>query len=133
MGHLRAILMQRRQLALVCIALAIALRAIVPAGYMIGSDAKVLTIAVCHDASGAGISRDVVVPMKSDSGVPGKPAKGECPYGALAMAGLGGADVVLLALALAFVIALGFAPQTIPQASRPAFLRPPLRGPPALS
>jgi hypothetical protein len=133
MGYLRAILMQRRQLALLCVVLAIALKAIVPAGYMIGSEAKVLTIAVCHDASGTGFSRDVVVPMKGDAGVPGKPAKGECPYGALGMAGLGGADVALLALALAFVIALGFAPQRVPQTSRPAFLRPPLRGPPALS
>lgn len=133
MGHLRAILMRRSQLALVCVVLAIALKAIVPAGYMISSETRVLTIAVCHDASGTGFSRDVVVPMKGDSGVPGKPAKGECPYGALAMAGLGGADVALLALALAFVIALGFAPQSVPQTARPAFLRPPLRGPPALA
>lgn len=132
MERLRAIVMHDRRSATLLIVLAIALKALVPAGYMIASEARVLTIAVCHDASGSGSARDVVIPMKDKGGVPGKPSKGECPYGALAMAGLPGADAVLLALAIAFLIALGFAPQSVPRVSRPAFLRPPLRGPPAL-
>lgn len=132
MERLRTILIHQRRVAMVLIVLAVALRALVPAGYMIASEARVLTIAVCHDASGSGSARDVVIPMRDKGGVPGKPAKGECPYGALAMAGLPGANAVLLALAISFLIALGFAPQSVPRVSRPAFLRPPLRGPPSL-
>lgn len=131
MGALRAILICQRSWSILLIALAIALKALVPAGYMIASEAKVLSIAVCHDISSTDTARDVVIPMKGKDGVPGKPAKGECPYGALAMAGLGGADIALLALALAFILALGFAPRRTPRVACPAFLRPPLRGPPA--
>jgi hypothetical protein len=47
------------------------------------------------------------------------------------MAGLGGVDMALLALALAFILALGFAPLRPARAASTRFLRPPLRGPPA--
>jgi hypothetical protein len=132
MERLRAILIRSRRGAMMLIVLAIALKALVPAGYMISSESRVLSIAVCHDASGVGTARDVIVPMRKTSGVPGEPAKGECPYGALAMAGLSGADAILLGIAVAFLMALGFAPQRVPRLSRPGYLRPPLRGPPVL-
>ncbi len=46
------------------------------------------------------------------------------------MASLAGADALLLAAALAFILALGFAPATAPRPRRAVWLRPPLRGPP---
>jgi hypothetical protein len=90
---------------------------------------KVVTIAICADASGGTLTHQLVLPA---DGKAGNQAKGEgtCPYAALAMAGLGGVDTALLALALAFVLALGFARPPPARAARPSFLRPPLRGPP---
>jgi len=49
------------------------------------------------------------------------------------MATLGAADVLLLALALAFIFALGIAPSRPAPPARAAHLRPPLRGPPAFA
>ena len=65
----------------------------------------------------------------SDSG--GKQGKAECPFASLSMASMTGADPALLSLALAFILALGFAstPNHLPK--RVYHLRPPLRGPPA--
>jgi len=43
---------------------------------------------------------------------------------------MGGTDPVLLAAAIAFILALGFAPPHALHAVTPARLRPPLRAPP---
>ena len=94
---------------------------------------KVLTVQVCADSIGQHLTTQIVIPP---SGVPsghhGDQGKGEgtCTFSALSMASLAGADAALLVLALAFILALGFAPQAPPLRERPAYLRPPLRGPP---
>lgn len=113
---------------------ALLLKIVVPTGFMIGGDAAhSITVTICHDASGDGPAQQISIPVKKgESETPGKPAKGECPYAALSMVSLSGADTVLLALALAFIIALGFAPVHFTLPERPSFILPPLRGPPAL-
>jgi hypothetical protein len=133
MAKLRALLRTHRRLAALLLALALCMKALVPAGYMVGGGAKVLTIEICADTLGAKLTRQIVVPHHA---APGE-AQGDhgksgaaCPYAGLAMAGLAGVDGVLLALALGFILALGFAPSRPPRLARQAHFRPPLRGPP---
>ncbi|MBC2662261.1 hypothetical protein H7F50_10875 [Novosphingobium flavum] len=133
MSAMRAMLLRHPARAMILVLAALCMKLIVPSGYMIGADAKVFTVKVCEEATGNQIVKQIAVPMKdggSDAGH--KQGKAECPFASLSMASLGGADPALLALALAFILALGFAPARIPVPQRTAHLRPPLRGPPAL-
>jgi hypothetical protein len=135
MLHLRALIRHHRHLAMLAVALALCVKALVPTGYMIGSSGtKFLTVQICGD----GISHETIqlaIPMNGkshddDRGHSGK-ADSPCAYSVLSMASLGGADAPLLAIALAFILALGFA-AIVPAPQRQiSHLRPPLRGPPA--
>jgi hypothetical protein len=130
MHALRTFLRTRRRLAVAIVALALAMKALVPGGYMIGQQGMVLTVGICADASGAKMTRQIVLPQSGQADGHAK-GDGSCPYAALGMAALTGADAVLLAIALGFILALGFLPvRASPRAGRP-HLRPPLRGPPA--
>lgn len=134
MTAFRAFFLARRNMALAVIALALVMKAIIPAGYMLDQTArgggKVLTVRICEDAADFGhvVVRDIHLGSKSA----GKHERaGEtCPFTALGMAGLSGVDPVLLASALAFVMALAFARRLLPAPRRTAYLRPPLRAPP---
>lgn len=133
MQLLRALLFRHRALAALVVMAALCLKALVPAGYMIGQDSKVLTVQICDDAFGSHAVKQLVIPMKGDNGESnGKQGKGECAFTSLSMASMTGADLSLLALALVFILALGFAPVRPSHPKRVFHLRPPLRGPPAL-
>lgn len=131
MRHLRASIRDHRQLALLVLALAFLVRAALPAGYMVSRDASsVITIAVCSDASGAHKTTQLVIPARP--GAPAKAAKdGSCAFSAMAKGALGGADPILLALAFAFILVLGLAPQRVLPARLVPHTLPPQRGPPA--
>lgn len=131
MQTLRAFFRHHRRLSLGLLALALVVKALVPAGYMLSDKAHVLTVAICADASGAGATRQIVLP--SDGQSDHAKAEGSCAWGLLTMAALGGADVLLLAGALAFILALGFAPGRPAPPARAVYLRPPLRGPPVFA
>ncbi len=135
MGILRTFFLRHRALALALLAAALAMKALVPAGMMIGETSRHLTIEICADASGAGGHplRQIAVPMKGHAGeLPGSAGQhgDSCPWSALSLVALGGADLAQLVLALAFILALGFAAHRLPAAPRISHLRPPLRGPP---
>jgi hypothetical protein len=144
MGTLRAFLRDRGRLAVLLLALVLAAKALVPAGYMVGGEAgsgvRVLTVKICADALGTQFTRQIVIPQqggehgKGDAGHgdAGHKTDGACAWSGLGMASLAGADPALLAIAFAFILALGFARLAPPRLERRAFLRPPLRGPPAL-
>ncbi len=135
MHALRA-LGQRHRLAMaVVIAAALFMKAIVPAGFMFGANARVLTIEICADAQGERMVRQIAIGTEPSGGeVQAQHQKGAglCPYGALGFAALDGADLIQLAAGLAFVLALGFAALVVPGLRTLAHLRPPLRGPPLL-
>lgn len=134
MATLRAFFHTHRRLAALLLALALVAKALIPAGYMLGQQATVLTVEICADASGAKVTHDIVIPQHGKPGeTRGSQAKndGTCAFSALSMASLGGTDALLLALALAFILALGFAPPAPAPLGRLDRLRPPLRGPPA--
>jgi hypothetical protein len=130
MGTIRAFCREHRRFAALLIVLALAIKALVPSGYMPTMTGQVLTVAICADASGGALTRRIVLPADDKPGAHGK-GEGHCPYAALGMAGLPGMDAVLLTLALSFILARGFAPVRPVRPARASFLRPPLRGPPA--
>ena len=147
MHALRAIVRGHWQAAILAVALALCMRAILPAGYMISSatgadSSQILTLALCNaDGSGA-MTTQVSVPVDGH-GVDSKGTQGgdkqqgkanpDCAYSSLSMAAMGGASAPLLALALAFLLALGVAPVRQLPFGQIAYLRPPLRGPPAMA
>lgn len=132
MTALRALLRNRYPLALLLVALALAVRMMVPAGMMPDSGSRVLTVQICADASGMAQSRAIVIPGKPDSGK-GSADKGQCAFAGLASAALAGTDPVLLATALVFILlaALALASTALP--TRFHRFQPPLRGPPAFA
>jgi len=132
MESLRAFFRCNRQVAALVIALALAMKALVPAGYMIGTEARTLTIEICGGQTPG--KQDIHLAGKADGSANAHAKAGnECPYTALSMASMSGADAGLLAAALLFVLALGFAPVAAVTLPRRAFMTPPLRGPPAFS
>ena len=112
---------------------ALCMKAVVPAGFMIGQDSRTFTVRICDETQLGHVAKQLVIPMKDGHHDPAGPeAKGTCAFATLGMASLGSVDPVLLALAIAFILALGFAAVPIPPRGRQSHLRPPLRGPPAL-
>ena len=135
MNPLRPLIRSHRKLALCLLAVALLVKALVPAGYMVGGTFKMLTVSICADSTGGVITKQMAVPIKQDPGkASGESAKdsGTCAFTALSSGSLGGADIALLAAALAFILALGFAAQVAPHRAAISWLRPPLRGPPSL-
>lgn len=108
------------------------MKGLVPAGTMASVSAGSITVAMC---SGSG-------PQQMTMAIPGmdhdRPQKGDrgkaemsCAFSVLTAASLGAADPLVMVLALAFVMAMVFRAAAPGAITTPAFLRPPLRGPPA--
>lgn len=134
MQPIRSFLAGHVRLAALILVMALAMKALVPAGYMVGAGTgQTLTIEIC-DGQGKSTLRQISVAgkhMQTDESHE-KAAK-ECPFTAISMHSLAASDAALLALAIAFILALGFAPVPVLRLQRRAWLSPPLRGPPALS
>ena len=132
MDAFRHILLVRRRMAFAVIALALAMKALVPAGLMVDTRNHVLTITICADASsGHLISKQIVIPEKPAQGQSAQAKSGEaCAFSGHGMAALSGADPLLLALALAFILLLGFAAVAPLRLNSARRIRPPLRAPP---
>jgi len=134
MSGLRLLLRDHRHLALLVLVLAFAIRAIVPAGYMLGSNAaSVLTVSVCADSTGEMKTMQMAVPAKGGHKLDKADKDSSCAFSSLAKSTLGGADPILLALAFAFILVLGLAPSRALPARPVPHAQPPLRGPPALA
>lgn len=132
MKGLRGILLRNRGLAMALVALALAMRALIPVGFMPGSTAtSSFTVLVCADATG--LHAPMTIKVAKQTGAPQAKANEHCAFAGLGMAALGGADPVLLAAAIAFLIALGFGPVALPVLRRAPRALPPPCGPPALS
>ena len=116
---LRALIRDHARLTLVLLALALVVKAAVPAGFMLsaGGD-RLLTVTICSDATGAPEQVQILIPGKKDTGGDHSKAadKGQpCAFAGLGHAALGGADPILLAAALAFVLLVGLAPLHAPR------------------
>ena len=130
MNRLRAFFLRHRTTAFAVIALALAMKLLIPAGTMVGGDARALTVQICDGYADAVHAVVLTVKGHGDGGKTA-PDRQTCPYSALGHAGLTGADAVLLAAALAFILLLGLATPAIAAPRRLVRLRPPLRAPPA--
>lgn len=136
MGRLRNLIRDYRAMAMLFMAVALLAKILVPQGYMPGSGdgVRTFTVQICFD----GVERrtvDIAIPMEQGSHE-GKPAHDaapdtSCPYASLTMASLGGVNPSLLAVALGFILLLGFAPVAALPCRALRHARPPLRGPPA--
>lgn len=134
MRDLRTYLQSHRWLTVWLVLAACAMKVLVPGGYMVSIQARVITVQLCDDTGTGHRTTQFAIPMKPGSGQSehGK-GDGPCPYSSLTHASLAGADLILLALALAFILALGFLPLAPPSSRSFDHLRPPLRGPPAFA
>lgn len=144
MTAIRRLLLDHRTLALWLAMAALTVKLLVPAGFMVGVADGRVALQICsgfgpvvvapvadhamadhHDMTGPG--------MTGHDGTEHAGIEMPCPFAALAHGAVAVADAILLASAIAFVLALGFAAIVRPAARRVPFLRPPLRGPPILS
>lgn len=134
MTRFRAFFRDHARLTLALLALALAVKAMVPAGLMleVGAD-RFLTVTICSDASGVPQQMTIALPHKAapDSDEAKADTSLPCAFTGLGHAALGGADLLLLAVSLAFILIIGLAPFPALPARDLPFLRPPLRGPPA--
>ena len=131
MQAVRHLLAQRHLAVLICAA-TLLLKLLVPTGYMIDNDQGHLTITICSGTT----PRAMAVEMHGDMPDHGKSkdhgkAEMPCAFAGLSAATTGAIDPVQLAALIAFVFAVGLTAAVLPAPSRPAYLRPPLRGPPA--
>jgi hypothetical protein len=129
---LRNILLRHRLFAAWLLAFALAMKLVVPGGYMIAVSSGAITIELC---SGYGPQK-MVAAMPGMTHHPAEPddrAKAEmpCAFAGLFAASLAAADPLLLAAAIAFITLTVFRLSIGPtHPDVPTWLRPPLRGPP---
>lgn len=135
MGTFRTFLRANRRVAALLVVLALAMKALVPAGYML-AQTTVFSVTICVDGQGKRIAHEITVPKKAGHGdESGDPVKssGICSWSSLASGAVGGTAPELLAALLVFILALGFRRSEPPAARSESRLRPPLRAPPVLA
>ena len=136
MQPLRALIRDHRHFALALLALAFCIKAAIPSGFMVSASPNtVLTVTICSDASDGLKTMQMVIlsKEKGNDHHEGKKKGDYCAFSGLAKVTVGGPDAFLLALAFAFILVLGLAPMHRLPFRQLAYLRPPLRGPPALA
>lgn len=122
----RRLLAHRRLAVLLCVA-ALLMKLVVPSGFMIGDHHGRLSIEVCSGVA----PTTMAMPGHGKSRDHGK-AEQPCAFAGLSAAALGAVDAVLLAGLIAFVMTAWLVAAPRPEPRARAWLRPPLRGPPAL-
>lgn len=130
----RHLLAQRHLAVLIC-AVTLLLKLLVPTGYMIDSGHGSITITICSGTAARTMTMEMPgmhgdMPDHGRSKDHGK-AEMPCAFSGLSAAMLGAIDPIQYAALIAFVLAVGLIATVPPAPSRPAYLRPPLRGPPA--
>ena len=133
MRFFRHLIERRGVVALVCAA-ALLLKLIVPTGYMVAADHGRIVVTICSGTGPTTMTVDVPG-MHEEMGDHGAPddagaAKMPCAYAGLSAVMLGPTDSIQLAALIAVVLAIGLVATRPPAPSQPAYLRPPLRGPP---
>lgn len=128
----RGLILSHRGFAAALIALALAMKLAVPAGFMPVEQAGKIVVMVCTGMGQQQVEIDVPgMPVKEDGAT--RAAGQPCAFAGLGMDLLPGVNPVLLAGALAFILALGFAAVAVVRVDRARQLWPPMRGPPVFS
>ncbi len=150
MTAFRRLLAHRSLAVLVCLA-ALAMKLLVPSGYMIASEHGRIAITICPGVStqaqgssmpadmemGAGMAMSAGMAdhaMPQDHGSSKEHGKTEmpCAFSSLSAQVLGAVDPFLMIVAVAFAMAIGLRAVRPLARPRTRYLRPPLRGPPPL-
>ncbi|MBB3881072.1 hypothetical protein [Sphingomonas pseudosanguinis] len=150
MTAIRSLIAQRHLAALLCVA-ALLLKLVIPSGYMIGEAQGHMAIVLCPGTMPVADAMSHAPPgdMTTMHGMPhgvmadhgrsdhrdGQHGRAEmpCAFAGLSAAALAAVDPIQLVALLAFVLTTGFVALTANVRPAPPYLRPPLRGPPALS
>jgi len=134
MLSLRSLIRNHRHSVLALLVLALCIKALVPNGFMVSaSNESFLTVTICSESSGDLKQVQLVIPRAEQGSKDSdhRPKGEHCAFAGLSHFALGGVDMFLLALALAFLIIRGLAPTQHQPYRFISNLRPPLRGPPA--
>jgi hypothetical protein len=131
---LRCILLRYPALAGAVLAIALALKLLIPAGFMpVTASDGTITVQICSGMQSGPVTMQMTIPgLPAGHGDQQKSDKADmpCAFSGLAMSMVSAVDPLLLTLAIAFIIALASRAPAILTPKRRAFLRPPLRGPP---
>ncbi len=129
MSRLRAFLRHRRHLAFALVMIALAMKACVPAGFMLSiHDNLTLSVTVCN---GMGETTTMSIPVERDSSGKLSMDKQQCQAGMGDLSLIGGDLPGWIVAAILFALALGFSAVVLPTLPAPRYLLPPMRGPPA--
>ncbi|WP_323133420.1 DUF2946 family protein [Sphingobium soli] len=134
MHRLRNLVFANRPFACAVVAFALMMKIVMPAGFMPTVSNGQIVVSIC---SGTGpMTMVMTIPglehgKSEGDGHQGK-AEQPCAFSGLSAPSLAAADPILLAGAILFVLTLGTRPQVLRISTAPPYLRPPLRGPPAI-
>ena len=129
---LRHRIYRHRRLASWLVAVALLMKLLVPAGFMPTLSDGVITVQLCSGVSDPTVQ--IALPGLAghhDDGDYQKKADQPCAFSGLSTPTLAAVDPILLAIAIFFIIATGVRAIAPPALPDHAYLRPPLRGPPA--
>lgn len=138
MSALRRLVLTHRHFAVVICIAALALKLLIPSGYMISTVQGRLAITTCPGVAPEPVTMSTVMPgMHGDMAEHGKSRGSDggampCAFAGLSAQALGAVDPVMMIAAIAFVMAVGSRPMRLRARPPTPYLRPPLRGPPAL-
>ena len=123
-------------LALVCCA-ALAMKFLVPPGYMVDQDSKSFTVKICNGVGQAEATIEIPFEPKSvgngQHDAAGDQTDPACSFAGFSQFLATGADPIQLALAMVFILLAGLQLSQLPSSGVPDRLRPPLRGPPVIA
>lgn len=146
---IRSLFAQRQWAVLICTA-ALMLKLLVPTGFMIGTVGGHVAIILCSGngpaatatttahAAAMTMPEHAMAEHAKAGHAPGH-SEGEhgrempCAFAGLAAPALAAVDPIQLVLFIAFIMAIGLVTRAVPRLVSAPYLRPPLRGPPALS
>ncbi|MBA4040335.1 MAG: hypothetical protein C0474_00740 [Sphingobium sp.] len=128
----RAYFLKHQRLAFLLVAMALLAKAIVPQGFMVMPSNGTVMVSLCSGQGPQMVAMDLGKGTVDHGGdhQDGTNTHPPCAFSGLNMAAAPGADLVLLGLAIAYVLALGFLPVVSRAQPAPSRLRPPLRAPP---
>lgn len=138
MPHIRSLFGLHPSLAAMIFFAALAMKLLVPAGYMISSASKTITVQLCTgmDEPQTATIEIPMDPASSDGSQHDNKSDDKakpCAFGGSGQPALSNVDPVQIVLALAFIILTGLRLEIFLGHSAKQRLRPPLRGPPILA
>jgi hypothetical protein len=127
-ARVRRLILNHRTLSAWLIACALMMKILVPGGFMPVVSAGAMTIQICAGTAPVKMAMPGMAHHqdKSDHQAREMP----CAFSGLSAPSLAAADMVILALAIVFILGRVFRSKQRSPVAAPAYLRPPLRGPP---